>query len=55
MTKGIIWVALVICAAAALIVLVFQDRPGTALALGCVALVLAIIGVSGRNRAPHSE
>ncbi|MEW9533845.1 hypothetical protein [Microbispora sp. NPDC049125] len=50
-TETVIWLATVLCVAAAVIVLLFQDGAGKAIAPGCAALVFAIIGGSIRRKA----
>ena len=53
-TEGIIWVAMVICLAVA-VVLFVRGSTGQAAVFGCVTVVLAIAGGSTRHRASGSR
>jgi predicted cobalt transporter CbtA len=52
--EGIVWVAMVICLAVA-IALIVRGSTGQAVVFGCVAVVLAIAGGSTRRRASGSR
>jgi hypothetical protein len=55
---SVVWVAALLCLGVAVALFVFvQDGRGQAATMGCVALVLAIIGASRRRigRGPHDR